>query len=198
MSPKLRLILAHGAGQGMDSDFMLAYDKALNGYGVGVTRFNFPYMQRMTKEARRLPPDRMPKLIEAFKAEVQAHENESALFIGGKSMGGRVASLICDELESVKGCICLGYPFHPPGKPEKLRTEHLLTQKKPTLILQGTRDPFGKPDEIASYELSEQVQVSYLESGEHSFKPIKSSGFTQQELIEKAAELAAEYMVNHA
>ena len=109
-------------------------------------------------------------------------------------MGGRVASLLADELQP-DGLICFGYPFHPPGKPEKTRTAHLAELRTPTLILQGTRDPFGKHDEVARYPLSAQVQVDWLDTGDHDLKPLKSSGLTQADLIDQAAERAAAFML---
>ncbi|MFM7312059.1 MAG: alpha/beta family hydrolase, partial [Cyanobium sp.] len=102
--------------------------------------------------------------------------------IGGKSMGGRVASLLLDELApagAVIGGICLGYPFHPPGRPHQLRTEHLVRLQTPALILQGERDPFGRPDEVAGYGLSPQVQLQWIPHGDHSFKPSRSAGLSE-------------------
>ncbi len=90
--------------------------------------------------------------------------------------------------------ICFGYPFHPPGKPEKLRTEHLAPLRTRSLILQGTRDALGKPEEVATYTLSNQLQVSWLDTGDHDLKPLKSSGLTQADLIDQAAERAVAFM----
>jgi predicted alpha/beta-hydrolase family hydrolase len=142
-------------------------------------------MARMRECGRRQGPDRMPLLQEAFRQQVrleQAAWPQRPLFVGGKSMGGRVASLLVDELAAtagVRGCLCLGYPFHPPGKPLTLRTEHLAELQAPTLILQGERDPFGKREEVESYGLSPQVQVGWIASGDHSFKPTKASGLSE-------------------
>jgi len=111
--------------------------------------------------------------------------------IGGKSMGGRIASMIADDA-GVDGLVCLGYPFHPPGKPEKLRTAHLRDLQTPTLIVQGTRDPFGKPEEVDAYDLSDGIRIVWLEDGDHSFKPRKSSGRTlEQNFGEAIAAIAA-------
>ena len=99
-------------------------------------------------------------------------------------MGGRVASLLVDELaasDDVRGCLCLGYPFHPPGKPLQLRTEHLAALRTPTLILQGERDSFGRREEVETYNLSPQVQLGWIPSGDHSFKPTRSSGLSEEE-----------------
>jgi predicted alpha/beta-hydrolase family hydrolase len=137
------VLLAHGAGAPMDSQFMA----------------------RMRETGRRQAPDRMPVLQEAFRQQVRpgmGERPERALFIGGKSMAGRVASLLIDELavsDGVRGCMCLGYPFHPPGKPLQLRTEHLAGLRTPTLILQGERDSFGRRGEVETYSLSPQVQL---------------------------------------
>ena len=107
------------------------------------------------------------------------------LVIGGKSMGGRIASLVAGEA-GVAGLVCLGYPFHPVGKPDQLRTQHLETIKTPTLILQGERDSFGSRDDVAGYKLSPAVQIRWLADGDHSFKPRKKSGRTEQQNWEEA------------
>jgi predicted alpha/beta-hydrolase family hydrolase len=179
------VLLAHGAGAPMDSPFMAAIAGGLAEKGWRVVRFEFPYMARMRETGRRQGPDRMPVLQETFRDQVRLERvewPERPLFIGGKSMGGRVASLLIDELAvsgGVKGCLCLGYPFHPPGKPLTLRTEHLAALQTPTLILQGERDTFGKREEVESYALSPRVQVEWIPSGDHSFKPTKSSGLSE-------------------
>ena len=181
------VLLAHGAGAPMDSPFMAAIAGGLAQRGWCVVRFEFPYMARMRETGRRQGPDRMLLLQEAFREQVRLERAtwpERPLFIGGKSMGGRVASLLIDELAAshgVRGCLCLGYPFHPPGKPLTLRTEHLASLQTPTLILQGERDTFGKREEVESYVLSPRVQVKWIPSGDHSFKPTKSSGFSEAE-----------------
>ena len=169
----------------MDSPFMAAIASGLAQQGWRVVRFEFAYMARMRETGRRQGPDRMPVLQEAFRQQVQqekADEPERPLFIGGKSMGGRVASLLIDELavsDGVRGCLCLGYPFHPPGKPLQLRTEHLAALRTPTLILQGERDSFGRREEVEGYALSPQLQLGWIPSGDHSFKPTRSSGLSE-------------------
>ena len=179
------VLLAHGAGAAMDSPFMAAIASGLAATGWRVVRFEFPYMARQRETGRRQGPDRMPVLQEAFRQQVRLEQTEQPgrpLFIGGKSMGGRVASLLIDELaatDGVRGCLCLGYPFHPPGKPLQLRTEHLAALQTPTLILQGERDTFGRREEVETYNLSPQVQLRWIASGDHSFKPSKSSGLSE-------------------
>ncbi|HSR67620.1 MAG TPA: alpha/beta fold hydrolase [Acidobacteriota bacterium] len=182
---KASLILAHGAGAAMDTPFMDSLARAMAQGGVRVIRFEFPYMQQRRQDGRLRPPDRPPKLLAAWKEAIEDARAEfpsQPLFIGGKSMGGRIASMVADEFR-VTGLICLGYPFHPPGRPQNLRTEHLEDLTTPTLILQGERDPFGKPEEIAGYTLSDAISVEYLPDGDHSFKPRKSSGHTLDENI---------------
>jgi predicted alpha/beta-hydrolase family hydrolase len=181
------VLLAHGAGAPMDSPFMAAIAGGLAAVGWRVVRFEFAYMARMRETGRRQGPDRMPVLEETFRRQVRLETAASPgrpLFIGGKSMGGRVASLLVKELaasDGVRGCLCLGYPFHPPGKPLQLRTEHLAALRTPTLILQGERDPFGRREEVETYGLSPAVQVAWLPSGDHSFKPTRSSGLSEAE-----------------
>ena len=194
------VLLAHGAGAPMDSPFMAAIAGGLAEKGWRVVRFEFPYMARMRETGRRQGPDRMPVLQEAFREQVRlerASWPERPLFIGGKSMGGRVASLLIDELAAshgVRGCLCLGYPFHPPGKPLTLRTEHLASLQTPTLILQGERDTFGKREEVESYSLSPRVQLEWIPSGDHSFKPTKSSGFSEAENWVTAVGLGDQFL----
>ena len=181
------VLLAHGAGAPMDSPFMAAIASGLAQQGWRVVRFEFAYMARQRILGRRQGPDRMPVLQEAFRHQVRLELTEQPgrpVFIGGKSMGGRVASLLVDELaasDGVRGCLCLGYPFHPPGKPLQLRTEHLAALRTPTLILQGERDSFGRREEVETYSLSPQVQLGWIPSGDHSFKPTRSSGLSEAE-----------------
>ena len=185
------LILAHGAGQGAHSDFMQYFGRVLAEAGLRVIRFEFPFMQQIERSGRRRPPDRGPVLRSAWIRtvdEVLASGCDlSRLLIGGKSMGGRMASLVAAE-SGVSGLVCLGYPFHPPGKPVGLRTEHLLSLQTPTLICQGTRDPFGRLDEVTEYPLSSAIRIVWIEDGEHSFKPRKQSGRTLEQNLQQAAD----------
>jgi predicted alpha/beta-hydrolase family hydrolase len=169
--------------------------------GVQVVRFEFPYMAGRHTTGRKKPPDREDVLRQTW-AEVVAVLGPQRLVIGGKSMGGRIASLVADELK-VEGLVCLGYPFHPSGKPDKLRVEHLETLTTPTLILQGERDPFGSREEVAGYALSPSIRVHWLLDGDHGFKPTKASGRTEEqnwkrairEIIRFVAELDGEMQV---
>jgi uncharacterized protein len=173
------IILAHGAGAPMDTDFMNFFAKGLVKHGLRVVRFEFPYMATRRKTGKGGPPDREPVLRDAW-LRVIASVKAKSVFIGGKSMGGRIASLVADEA-AVAGLVCLGYPFHPTGKPEQLRTEHLKAIKTPTLIIQGERDPFGTREEVAGYNLSKNIRIHWLRDGDHSFKPRKSSGRTEEQ-----------------
>ena len=175
--PIATFVFAHGAGAGQNSEFMQLMAQALAEHNINVVRFNFAYMQLAQELGNRRPPDRADKLLDHFNLVLHEVDNSLPVFIGGKSMGGRMASMLLEASTAI-GCICMGYPFHPPGKPEKLRTEHLLSINKPILILQGERDTFGKREEIGTYNLSAQVHLSYLHDGDHSFKPRKVSGFT--------------------
>ena len=136
----------------------------------------------------------------AFAAPVRAAEPQpldprglpGPLVIGGKSMGGRVASMLADELfaaGTIAGLLCLGYPFHPPGKPDQLRTKHLAGLKTPALICQGTRDIFGSREEVSEYKLSKQIEILWLEDGDHDLRPRKAiSGFTAADHLNTVAE----------
>ena len=135
----------------------------------------------------------MPRLIESWQELVEqvVSQGSTRLVIGGKSMGGRVASMIYEDLADTVGLVCLGYPFHPPGKPERLRVEHLQRIKKPVLVIQGERDALGNRQEVERYQLPQHFQLEWLEDGDHSFKPRKASGFTQQRHLEQAIEVMA-------
>ncbi|MPY76529.1 MAG: alpha/beta fold hydrolase [Alphaproteobacteria bacterium] len=170
------LVLAHGAGAGMRSPFMEAFAEGLGERGIPVYRFEFPYMRAMTASGRRRPPN-PEAILRRCWAEAIDRLTGRPLVIGGKSLGGRIASLIADE-SAVAGLVCLGYPFHPPGRPERTRTAHLADLRTPTLICQGTRDPFGSFAEIGGYRLSPAITVQWLEDGNHSLEPRRSSGRT--------------------
>ena len=178
------IALAHGAGAGMDSPFMDFFAKGLGKRGDRVVRFEYPYMASQRMTGKKKPPDREPVLRETWMRVIEKL-GQRGLVIGGKSMGGRIASLVADEA-SVAGLICLGYPFHPVGKPDRLRVEHLETIKTPTLIMQGERDPFGSRDEVAGYKLSPAIRVAWMEDGDHSFKPRETSGRTEHQNWEAA------------
>jgi predicted alpha/beta-hydrolase family hydrolase len=174
------VVLAHGAGAPMDTPFMNSVARGLaSGGGVRVVRFEFPYMRARRQTGRRGgAPDREPILRSSWKEVVERLGGGERLVIGGKSMGGRIATMVADEA-CARGLVCLGYPFHPPGRPEKLRTKHLETLETPALILQGTRDAFGTPEDVAGYLLSPTIRVVWLEDGDHSWKPRASSGRTE-------------------
>jgi predicted alpha/beta-hydrolase family hydrolase len=176
------ILLAHGSGAPMDSASMNAAAAALAEEGLRVARFEFPYMAARRTDGSRRPPPKAETLNPQFRAAVDALGARGKLVIGGKSMGGRVASMVADDLHAegrIAGLLCLGYPFHPPEKPTQLRTAHLMALKTPTLICQGTRDPFGTKDEVPAYGLPASIRVLWLEDGDHDLKPRKSiSGFS--------------------
>ncbi|KHT46268.1 alpha/beta fold hydrolase [Vibrio sinaloensis] len=186
-------VFAHGAGAGMDHPFMTAVAEGLASKGIQVVRFNFPYMIKRAEDGKKRPPDRAPKLLEAYQAVIADVAGQKPVVIGGKSMGGRMASLLSGESQ-VAGVACLGFPFHPPGKPENYKGAHLAELDKPTLILQGERDTFGKKEEFSDFDLSSAVQVEFIPDGDHSFKPRKSSGYTEQGNIELAVEKLAQFI----
>ena len=185
-------VFAHGAGAGMDHEFMQSVAQGLAFKDIRVIRFNFPYMIKRAEDGKRRPPDRAPKLLEAYQ-EVIEQVDAQQLVIGGKSMGGRMASHL-SEHEKVAGVACLGFPFHPPGKPDKYKGEHLAELSKACLILQGERDTFGKREEFPAFELSDSVSVEFIPDGDHSFKPRKSSGHTEQQNIALAVEKLAKFI----
>jgi hypothetical protein len=168
------ILLAHGAGAAMDAPTMSAIAVALAACDLRVARFEFAYMAARRAGERR-PPPRAETLIPEYRAAVAALAAAPPLVIGGKSLGGRVASMAADELHAagaVAGLLCLGYPFHPPGRPEQVRTRrHLAALATPTLIAQGTRDPFGTREDVAGYALSDRIEILWLDDGDHDLKP---------------------------
>lgn len=172
-TPKGIFLMAHGAGRGMANPFMETIAKGLTQSGVRVVRFHFPYMERMVRTGEKVRPDGGRVLRQCF-AEVIEHCIHvercppSQLIIGGKSMGGRIATLLADE-HDVAGVICLGYPFHPPRQPNRWRVEQLQQLRTPTLICQGELDPFGKREEVERQTLSAAVRLVWMPGGDHNF-----------------------------
>ena len=191
------LVLGHGAGAAMDSAGMNDAARAIAGRGIRVVRFEFAYMAGR-REGVRKPPPRAESLQGEYRDVVCRVTVDGPVFIGGRSMGGRVASMVADELHaagSVRGLVCLGYPFHPPGKPEQLRTAHLEHLTTPALIVQGTRDEFGTRDEVSGYALSPSIELVWLEDGDHGLRPRKSvSGFTYAQHLESMADAVARFV----
>ncbi|MDU8945820.1 alpha/beta hydrolase family protein [Ovoidimarina sediminis] len=190
------VLLAHGAGAPMDSPSMTLFATALTEAGMRVARFEFGYMAARRSGTRRPPPP-ADRLIPEYAEAISNLGAVEKLIVGGKSMGGRVASMAADELfaaGTIKGLLCLGYPFHPPGKPDALRTAHLEHLETPCLICQGTRDPFGTKDEVPGYKLSLKVEVRWFEDGDHDLKPRKKvTGATATDYARVAAEAVAEW-----
>jgi predicted alpha/beta-hydrolase family hydrolase len=189
-------LFAHGAGAPMDSGFMNRVAAGIAARGIRVVRFEFPYMARRRSEARRGAPDREPVLRARWTQMVADFGGGPRVAVGGKSMGGRIASMIADEV-GARALVCFGYPFHPPGQPQKLRTKHLAALRTPALVLQGTRDAFGVPEEVAGYGLSSAIRVHWIENGDHSFKPPARSGRTEAGNVEEAIGAAADFLLAH-
>ncbi len=200
MPSNAHLLFAHGAGAGSQHPFMLSLANALNASGVHVWLFDFAYMAQAKAEGKRRPPPRLPKLeVEYLNAiaYVQAQIGTDSLWIGGKSMGGRVACHALNTLalaepnpnsaQSIIGATIIGYPFHPVGKPDSLRLAVLQSATSPIFICQGERDTFGTRAEIETYQYPDNVQVEYLFDGDHSLKPRKASGMSQEQHILAAA-----------
>lgn len=202
-NPIAQIIFAHGAGADMSHDFMEQVSALFNRENINVLRFNFPFMDKRIELGKRYPPDRMPKLIDCYKSIINEHLLEALneltipLFIGGKSMGSRVAVTIAadgDIAEVIQGVFCIGYPFHPSKKPEKLRLEPLQNTQKPVVILQGDRDTLGSKEEIEAYKMSGLCHTIFLPDGDHSLKPRVKSGFTQQQHIETAVNTIVQFI----
>jgi predicted alpha/beta-hydrolase family hydrolase len=195
-----RLMLAHGAGASMTSPFMETFSRLLAERGIAVTRFEFGYMTARRMGGKRQPPPKaellMPEYLAAVEAVAMAMTRAQMLLVGGKSMGGRVASLIADDLYRAgraDGLVCLGYPFHPPGRPAELRTAHLAALTCPTLIVQGERDPFGSRAEIERFALSAAIRLHWAADGDHDFGPRGGRVHTRRGNLEAAADAVAEF-----
>ncbi|MEO0971813.1 MAG: alpha/beta family hydrolase [Pseudomonadota bacterium] len=188
------IVLAHGAGAPMDSPFMHEVSTRIAAEGSRCVRFEFPYMAARREDGKRRPPNPQSRLLQTWRELVlQLGVPRERLLIGGKSMGGRMASLLADELE-VAGVVCLGYPFHPAGKPERLRTAHLLDLRTPTLIVQGERDPLGRREEVESYDLSACVEVVWAPDGDHDLKPRKASGHSHEDNLVLAVRAVTRFL----
>jgi predicted alpha/beta-hydrolase family hydrolase len=190
-----RFLCAHGAGAGMETAFLKTFAALLAERGVTTLRFEFAYMAARQQGGSKRPP-KAERLVEEYRAAVAAAGPGAPLLIGGKSMGGRVASLVADELHAagqVAGLICLGYPFHPPGRPAKLRTAHLTALACPALIVQGERDPFGARAEVEAMRLSPAISYHWAGDGDHDLGPRGGSGYTRKGNLAAAADAVAAF-----
>lgn len=195
-----RLLITHGAGAGLDSSVLSAYRRALAKEGVQTLGVEFAYLREMRRKGRRRPPPKVEYLVDELAQVCDILSRVSPLsswWLGGKSMGGRVASMLAAR-DAAAGLILCGYPFHPKGKPEKLRLDHWGQFSCPALVLQGTRDPFGNHAEVSGYTLPDSVEVEWLEDGDHDWKPRRSSGLSQQDLICTAARETSAFMTRHS
>jgi predicted alpha/beta-hydrolase family hydrolase len=199
-------LFAHGAGADMNSEFMTQVAEGLADKGIRVVRFNFPYMIKRAEDGKRRPPDRAPKLLLAYQEVIQ--HLDCPVVIGGKSMGGRMSSLLLaqnalqeegDRL-TILGSACLGFPFHAHGKDPKDRLDHMAELVEPLLIVQGTRDTMGTQEEVLEYiregRVNSSIKMEWLEDGNHDLKPRKVSGFNHQQHIDKAIEQVAEFVLS--
>ncbi|MCE7733525.1 MAG: dienelactone hydrolase [Candidatus Heimdallarchaeota archaeon] len=189
------LVLSHGAGVGIEHKFMVDIQQELGKLGIASFTFNFIY-----KELGNRPPFRTTKpiktMIEIWK-HVKRHY-DYPMFVSGKSYGGRIGSMAIDQLEGANGLIFLGYPFHPPGNLEKLRTEHLYQIKQPMLFLQGTRDTLSDYEIANTFvDAHDPSTIVWLEDGDHSWKPRKKSGLTQEDLMQEACQQIKEFCLKH-
>lgn len=193
------LLLAHGAGAPMDSPFMTLISAMLAMRGIRVARFEFTYMAARRKGGKRRPPPKAETLDGEMTvaARAAAAGASGKLAIGGKSMGGRVASHVAENLHKtgeVAGLVCLGYPFHPPNTPERLRVAHLETLTCPTLIIQGERDPFGTRAEVEALTLPPAIRIYWAHDGDHDLGPRGGSGTTRRGNLEAAADAIAAFL----
>ncbi|GAA5226357.1 alpha/beta family hydrolase [Paeniglutamicibacter antarcticus] len=185
------IVLAHGAGAGMDHPFLTGFTEALNDLGLTTLRFNFPYM-----EAGKKFPDKPPVALAAWRAAMDSARERSAgraVFAVGKSFGGRMASMAVAEGMDAAGLVFLGYPLHAPKKPEKMRDAHLYGLELPMLFLQGSRDPFAQPRELEPVveHIGSNANLDWFEGADHSFKVAWSKRTTGQDGALLAAPVLA-------
>jgi len=196
------LLLAHGSGAPMDTPVMNEVTKMIVSHNLSVARFEFSFMAARRTTGKKRPPPKAEKLIDEYLAalkEVKKVLDPPFIFIGGKSLGARVASMMaqqCFEAGQISGLICLGYPFHPPGKPDRLRTAHFASYNCPSLVCQGENDPFGKRLEIEQYDLPASMAFHWAPFGNHDLTPPKRSGLTAHDNWSAASAAVAEFMKN--
>jgi predicted alpha/beta-hydrolase family hydrolase len=180
----------------METPFLQATARLLAERGVTVLRFEFAYMARRRETGSRGSIPKAERLADEYRAAVAGAPPGGPLLIGGKSMGGRVASMVADELYAagrIAGLLCLGYPFHPPKKPDQLRTAHLEGLACPALIVQGGRDPFGTRAEVEAMRLSPAIRFHWAGDGDHDLGPRGGSGYTRAGNLAAAADAVAEF-----
>ena len=177
----------------MDSPFMRNMAGLLASRGLQVVRFEFPYMRRRRATGGKRPPDGRKVLLATWREVLGALGGGAQVVMAGKSMGGRMASLLADEV-GARGLVCLGYPFHPSGRPDQLRVEHLQEVKTPMLIVQGERDALGNAGEVPGYGLDPAIEIEWLPDGDHSFLPRHRSGHTATGNMERAADRIAAFV----
>lgn len=194
-TPLATLIVAHGAGASMHHPLLELLAQSLVQQGLALVRFNFSYAQKGLDLGRRIPPPRQEVLLAEWRRVYEAVRQQvtGPIVLAGKSMGGRMASLLADEL-AVPALVVYGYPFHPIGKTQVLRTAHLQDLATPTLIIQGERDAFGSAYEVAAYPLSSRIALHWLADADHDFKPRKASGFCQEGHWQEAARVTAQFL----
>lgn len=195
------ILLAHGAGTGVTSPFFDSIMALLAERDIAATGFEFTYMASRRTGGPKRPPPKIDALTSEYRDVLRTlrkqHQKNTRWVIGGKSLGGRVASLIADELYAageIAGLVCLGYPFHPTHTPESLRTAHLETLKCPTLIIQGDRDPFGNRTEVERLPLSKAIELVWMDDGDHDFGPRGRSGFTRKGNLTAATDAIAAFV----
>lgn len=187
------LVVAHGAGAPMDSAPLAQFAAGVAAHDIGVVRFEFAYMAARRAGGGRRAPDREPVLRARWLEVIAALGGGAGLVIGGRSLGGRIASMVADEA-GARGLVCLGYPFHPPGRPERLRTAHLAALATPALIVQGERDAFGGRTEVATYALAPSIRVLWLPAADHALRPLARSGYTAAQHLDTAVTATVEFV----
>lgn len=200
-----KVLFLHGAGKGQESEFITSVCKTLAQKGLECFSTDFEYMQTQKKLNKKRPPDRIPKLLPFTQQWLNDHsKSNNKIILAGKSMGGRVATMLMSEFEGAKidqvaGWFVLGFPFFAPTQKDPVKSQkrvaHLAEVKKAGLIVQGTRDAFGKTEEQVNPCLADNTKLHWLDTGDHDFKPLKKTGRTQQDLINEACDEVSKFIL---
>ncbi|MGO1120162.1 alpha/beta family hydrolase [Rhodovibrionaceae bacterium A322] len=198
----LTFAFGHGAGAPMDMPYLSFIAEGVAAQGIRVVRFEFPFRARMRREGIQLPVDSDAVLLETWRQVDRVLTGSGTLIIGGQSMGGRFASMYAAERAKAgrpyPAVACLGFPFHPPGQPDNLRTAHLEDFTTPMLVINGTKDPYGSPEEILSYPLSDCIEIHWAPDGDHDLAPRQPSPRTRDQNWQEACDRLVAFLKTHA
>ena len=186
--------MAHGAGLGHSGGFLNRFAVTFcRTHKINYIPLTFDYMKQVEATDKRRPPPKFAQLVDEFEAFLNPIAEKASIIVAGKSMGGRVATQLSAD-PRVAGIVCLGFPFHQQGKPEKHRLSFLQDVQKPCLIIQGTRDAFGKPDWVQQHTLNKNIKVHWFEGADHDFSVLKSTGKNQEQVMNEINQIISNWL----